>query len=350
MSLEDGAERKFWETPEFREKLYPYLDLGSMMNLAECHKLTRDSLKKALIWNRLINRTVPENIYMGDWWPTKDDEHLASERPRIRHLARILSLIQDSPGAQLETDLIHAVTARYPVSNSFETSVDVTCACSQTHRVSPWGFVFLEDIQATLGSRETRVLELDTVSRGPIVDPLLAALSCMVTRQQGTYIRVQQLHSWNAMVCQSREDAEAIENITRVVHASSQTYIKIRRGVGSEGWASIRRAVENLAAPPAVETIGLISHRKAMVAGSLENLKAIWAHVPMWCVYSDGAALDFTKEGDGERGWKELVAALIMTDEEWHEKVDEHGDWDTEYEFEPRDEETEEEAEDPGPE
>ena len=42
MSLGDGAEMIFWETPELREKLYPYLDLGSLVHLAECHNLTRE--------------------------------------------------------------------------------------------------------------------------------------------------------------------------------------------------------------------------------------------------------------------------------------------------------------------
>ena len=44
MSLGDGAERIFWETPELREKLYSYLDLGSLVHLTEGHKLTRESL------------------------------------------------------------------------------------------------------------------------------------------------------------------------------------------------------------------------------------------------------------------------------------------------------------------
>ena len=62
MSLGDGAERIFWANPELREKLFPYLDLGSLFHLAECHKLTRESLKKALIWNELIRRTFREDV------------------------------------------------------------------------------------------------------------------------------------------------------------------------------------------------------------------------------------------------------------------------------------------------
>ena len=80
----------FWVTPELREKLYPYLDLGYLFHLAECHKLTRESLKKALIWNRLIKRAFPEDVQISlrdlAWSPHDNDAHLASEKPKARHL------------------------------------------------------------------------------------------------------------------------------------------------------------------------------------------------------------------------------------------------------------------------
>ena len=50
---------KFWETPELVEKLLPYLDLSATKLLAESHKLTRKILKKALNWNKLIQRILP---------------------------------------------------------------------------------------------------------------------------------------------------------------------------------------------------------------------------------------------------------------------------------------------------
>ena len=200
----------------------------------------------------------------GSGNPSEDDEHLASEKPKVRHLSRILSLIQDSPGSHLEMDLIHAVEERYPVINAmhpynYPVSVDVACACLQVHQVSPWGFVLLEEIQATLGSREEIILEIDTIRANP-TGPFLIALGSMATRQQGMEIRVEYHQTiipdwflplvgldfvlnpgsiWGVMVCKNREGAEAIENVSRLVHTSDYLHIKIGGEIGAEGWTAI---------------------------------------------------------------------------------------------------------------
>ena len=237
----------------------------------------------------------------GSGNPSEDDAHLALEKPKVRCLSHILSLIQESPGSQLEMDLIHAVQERYPVINVMyphksPVSVDVTCACLQIHQVSPWGFVLLEEIQATLGSRETRILEVDTV-RANLTGPFLRALGSMATRQQGMEIRVEYYQTelpdwilplvgedyvtspwsmWGTMVCENRETAEAIENVARLNHASDYSHIKIVGQIGADGWAAIRRAVEHLAGPPSsVQRIRLSSLQRAMGAGTEEDLKAI---------------------------------------------------------------------------
>ena len=394
----------FWVTPELREKLYPYLDLGSLFHLAECHKLTRESLKKALIWNGLIRRTFHEDVGIlghlgerdsrsgltlvchagGSGNPSEDDAHLASETPKIRHLSHILSLIQDSPGSHLEMDLIHAVAERYPVINvmhpyKFPVSVDVTCACLQIHQVSPWGFVLLEEIQATLGSREERILEVDTIRANP-TGPFLMALSSMASRQPRMEIMIEYhqtelpdwilahlepgyvpnpVYLWGAMVCRNRETAEAIEKVARLVHASDYSHIRVAGEIGAKGWTAIRRAVEHLAAPPsAVERIRLSSRQRAMGAGRKEDLKAIWAQVYYWNVYFNGQGLCFTKKDDGERGGWEGVGDMVfvkscddqqhvwgvegqskgleevidMTEEEFHKEVVNYGGYDSEYE------------------
>ena len=114
MSPGHGAvERKFWNTPEIREKHYPYLDIRSTWRSVT-------SPLDSLIWNRLVKRTIPADAYVQYWWPSDDDVHLASERPKVKGLAHILSLIQDSAEDQPEMELIHAVVARYPVDPATE--------------------------------------------------------------------------------------------------------------------------------------------------------------------------------------------------------------------------------------
>ena len=83
--------------------------------------------------------------------PYEYDELLASEKPKAKLLAEILSLILEYPGSWvLEMDLIHHVCQRYP--QSVPTSrVDVNCACLETHVVSPRGIVLLERLLAILG-------------------------------------------------------------------------------------------------------------------------------------------------------------------------------------------------------
>ena len=153
------AEREFWGTPELVENLILYLDLASIKQLAESHKLTRKILGKTFTWNKLIKRIFPEvtNIDLHySTWPREDDAilptFLASERTRGRLLAGILSLSEDSDRSQLGMDLFHAICKRYPICMSThyvqpagpesqticcykdnQRQVDVHCSCLQTH-------------------------------------------------------------------------------------------------------------------------------------------------------------------------------------------------------------------------
>ena len=357
---------------EIREKLYPFLDLESMMRLTKCHKLTRESLKKAFTWNKLIKRTffeeIPNVTPAADFQfrflaPPEGDERLAPEKFKARSLAHILSLIQDSPGSELEMDLIHAVCARLPRYDGESFFVTINCPCLQTHQVSPLGFVLLEEIQDELGSREKIVLKVEEVGSS-LRGPLLAALSSMVTRQQGMEIRgvAGMMAGWGWMSCNSKESAAALANVARSVRVSpTQINLGISGGreLGAEEWAAIRGAVEVLAAAPdGMKTINLESEREDMVGGAKEDLKAIWALAVSWLVEGDVAvdggkifigSISFCKEEDGERGgWegvegkrKGLEAVIDMTDEEFMREADiVHG----------TDEEsgTEEEGEDPG--
>ena len=132
---DDRAVRQFWETPDLVEKLLPYLDLTSTKLLAESHKLTRQMLRKAFIWKKLIQRMLPreEKInfpcdIFGMPLPFEDDPLLESERQKAKILAEILTLIKGGSLAQFELALvlIHAVGERNPPN--FLPIIDVTCS------------------------------------------------------------------------------------------------------------------------------------------------------------------------------------------------------------------------------
>ena len=328
MSHEDYAVKKFWGRPEFVEKLLPYLDLASIKHLAGFHQLTRNILKKAFIWKKLVKRTFPEDedvdpddyitwMIPGYW---QDDATLSSEKLKTGLLAGILSLTQDSPGSQLEMVLLHSISDKYLSMKHDEWSnfVEVSCSCLQTHPVAPWGFMLLEEVQATLGFRKQYVLDIDRIN-GTLDSPLSTALSSMVIRQQGVVTSLEV----GRFFCSTKEDAKAIatlveQSLTMTVKHRAEIEILISEGTGCfnervlkfgpEGWSAIRRAVEHMSNVHG-EDVSLSSERKVMIAGERKDLYAIERAISSWFIRSSGHGTRFEKR----------YGRLVRHDDEWGE-------------------------------
>ena len=335
LGWDDTAVRQFWETPELVEKLLLYLDLSSTKLLAEFHKLTRQMLRKAFIWKKLIQRTLPtqEEInfhcdIFGLPLPFEDDPLLESERQKAKILADILTLIKVGSVDRLELALvfIHALVQRNPPvfwrnPNRSPVIIGVSCSCLQTHRVSPWGFLLLAEVDASLGSS---LLEVDTVKMVTLKGPLSIVLA---SKAAGQPEMVKKLDV-GVFVCDSNESAKAMATLVdqSSLAVGEENSIRIcTEEIGMEGWAAVRRAVERL-----WNTFGkdveLSSDPKTMGAGRYEDLKATWDNVWEWLVHDDGygGAFRFSKEIDGEEGWwdrrgyrRGLEAFIDMTGEEW---------------------------------
>ena len=84
------------------------------------------------------------------------------------------------------------------------------CSCGQVHRLSAWGFLLLENVEATLslGLRWHSLLSIYLVEGG-VKGDVLKAISSTLTRQKG---RVKKLEAFN-MECQNKETAESIATI-----------------------------------------------------------------------------------------------------------------------------------------
>ena len=348
---DDTAMRKFWETPELVEKLLPYLDLNSTKHLAESHKLTRKILKKDLTWYKLIQRFLPgeERIEFlvdqsfGPPFPFEDDPLLASEMQKARILAEVLSLISGDSMAWLS--LVHAICERNPIRFSGTVIIGVSCSCLLTHRVSPWGFLLLKQVEASLGSKDQGKLEVETIKMFNLGGSLLMALASKVAGQQGI---VKELDV-QGFVCDNKESAEAIATLVEQCQAlTEEDPLRICMGwgfvedededgdpidlpidteeIGTEGWATIGRAVKHIFDTFRKE-VTLLSDTKTMGTGTREDLKAIWDNVSKWEVEGYGGTFRFSKELDGEDGWwvrngnrRGLVAFINMTEEEWNDE------------------------------
>ena len=389
MSLEQevvvafDAEKKFWSTPELAEKLLAHLDLASIKALARCHRLTRQIIGKPFCWNKLSNKTLEgeDILNLSSYtFPREDDMHLAAMRPKIKILTEILNLAESADKPQLELDFLHTICERYhteemsqdsdwpppgmhPTAARFETDqgkkprrnhVSLSCSCLETHQLSPWGFVLLMDVEATLVSRKQSIEEVVVVTEigGALDGPLLTALASRLVQQQEM---VKNLDIW-AVGCNNKEGAEDFATLVEhcqeeALHGWSEPLIVVH-DIGPEGWAAIRRGVECLAAVrPRKITVGC--EREDLKAGRKEDMKAIWFAIQEWMVYSgDEGVLRFDKEIVGDLGgWvgfeglkggqrKGLDAVIDMTEEEFLKEVRYVEEL---YNYEPSTEESEEE-------
>ena len=113
----------------------------------------------------------------------------------------------------MELDLVHIISERFSILNPSAASilvrtpiVDLDCSCGQVHRLSAWGFLLLENVEATLslGLREHSLLSIDLV-KGGVKGDVLKAISSTLTWQKGR-------ETFN-MVCQNKETAWSIATI-----------------------------------------------------------------------------------------------------------------------------------------
>ena len=328
----DDAEDIFWGTPELVQKLLSYLDLTSIRHLAESHKVTRRILRNTFTWNRLLKRIFPEDEVINIWnsFISEDETVLASERPKARLLAQILTLMKSSQRRdQLEMELLHIICEKFSILDPRTGSilvmtpiVDVRCSCLQVHRVSSWGFLLLEDVDAIMDLQEHSILNADRVT-GALEGPILEALSSFLIRQHGTVDKLEAID----IECKSKETAESFATIvTRSETVLTSPRILVTEEIGAEGWSAIRRAVEHLSRVFGKE-INLYSERQPMIAGKREDLQVIWEKVAFWEVASGGPGCEMVFD-KGSGGWEEnklkwmmLDTIIDMTEEEWVEEV-----------------------------
>ena len=281
---EDDAVQKFWATPELIEKLLlPFLDAGSTKHLAEAHGLTLEVLGKAFSWDKLIKRTFPADHEAGII--------LESEKRKTRFLAEIVSMTKNSNAAQMastwpqmERVLLHSICKRYPANRAAflmpgPPLITVSCSCLETHRVSTWGFLLLEEVEVKLESVEQNVLRVVGEGRMKrLKEPLFNALSARVLRQHDM---VEELVI-REIDCNNKNSAEAWATLVeKSIDFCGTLNIIAGERIGGDGWAAIRRIAERLSTAGATFT-HVRSERKAMGEGRREDIEAIWKVAFLW--------------------------------------------------------------------
>ena len=164
-------------TPELVSYLLPFLNLKSILSLAEAHDFTRAILQKSFNWDKLVRRYCPSH-HQYDHFDMQSDPDAEEKIDRVKSLVAILKLMakpkvllpnlldvicerfsprEDSSAVppSLDGDPVY-VPSNYPVS--------VTCPSHPDgHNVSLLGLVLLEEAEGAFG---TALQELVSTSRG----------------------------------------------------------------------------------------------------------------------------------------------------------------------------------------
>ena len=319
-----AAEIKFWHSPELITGLTLFLDGRSTFALAKAHPFALMVLQAKSVWNKLVRRVCPFSY--GDQMGTERladlEERLAEVMTEVNHLVGILKLMDDQLAPLL--DLLDLICERFPpVVDSVEredrraqfegTGVvmvndgpqffQVHCSRRDTsHKVSPFGFLILEQVQKELGVKE---LMIEQVVFDLMTNPWLSALASWLVRQKelGVGVRAEVLH----VFLFSTDCAEALSTVMEqcgCFHIQHNLYID--EDVGTQGWTALRKGL-------ALQKVDfLVCDKEHMASGRREDLKAIWASLSHGWSWVRGPV--FSK---GEHNWPLIEQYLDMTEEEW---------------------------------
>ena len=141
------GETKFWRSPDLVSQLLPFLDLTSILHLANLLPLVLQLLQRKSIWRDLIRRSI-ENLDQHDQrW-----EIMWS----VEELVDILKMLE-SPELLL-LDVLHVICEIYK-DDKEEAEVILSCTCLCEHRIEFVGFQILEVAEEKMGTSLQNVIE-----------------------------------------------------------------------------------------------------------------------------------------------------------------------------------------------
>ena len=301
MSLpgQEGAERKFWRTPDLVESLLLFLDARSTLTLVKVLPLALDIVQMKSMWIKLVKRVCP---YDTQDVVSKQEylEGLAAEKMELILLTEILKVMTKAPNPRL-LDLLDVICERFPPvprenlawegrskrkdgtlrANIIPGPEFIRLICTRgshtTHDVCPYGFLLLEVVEAAMGTTKHLV---EQVVMDDLEEPELMALQTRLLRQQdlGVDTRVDV----SMLIVNTMESARAMSTLMQHCHrVIVQEDLFIEADIGKEGWAALAEALPG-------KGVDFISSNKCLASARREDLRDIWrCGVSSWEVWLD---------------------------------------------------------------
>ena len=178
--------------------------------------------------------------------------------------------------------------------------VQVTFPDQQTHKVSPLGYLLMEETEEAFGSREHKI-------EGIVIDffeePWLTSLGLqkeMPLSKFDTYI----------LGCNNKKTAEVIASVIQGCPDPHIHQLEVLGDISAGGWKRLAKALQ--ARPGVVARIE--SSIASMHIGRREDLRDVWESLGpdgLWEIYSNckSACCSFRRSG-GEVAWRRLLDNL----------------------------------------
>ena len=332
-----------WETPELVEKLLPFLDPESTLNLAQCHEKIPGILQGQLMWNQLIRRACPFSAENFGWELSRENVDV------VRCLVAILKLVKHPD--QPREDLLELICERFP-PNKFSGRLGMACSSHQEgHHVSFKGLVLLDEVERAFSSTHLKIETIASDS-GYWGDSEWLALSGTLTRCQETVTSVEAgdfeisdattLKAFRTLlqfcpaastslgeeivvdlrnVAMIREFKNLLLFCPDLVEEPLVIILNSNYGdddIGNEGWQLFAKAVQ--LRPGFVTKISCMQH--VLQESTKENMRVIWEVVKDIELVHQFGNENF-KRRDGEKAWRRLAQVMDMTEDELNRDIKE---------------------------
>ena len=331
---DESAVAKFWRTAELIERLLTFLDGGSILRLATCHKLTKEVSQKSPVWTKVVRRACPD----GPKRPWVEKALVAANKKKLVPLLELLRMAKDP--SEMKQTLLGVISKRFPRTTGEERSMDdedrpqfvKVHFSDEEHSVSALGFLLLDEVELRCKSSPTLVI--DSFDLAELEVHMLTALSRRASSQKEL---IKEVHVWDrgfnggTIWCTTTQQAK---NLLTIVKKSEDTNFETDLCVGKikkQGWAALGKVAELHGKADFWRTFNLISKREHMLGADRGDLRKIWDAMhghwewPNTWTVTRGEEFDYFGRDEsfakscGNKEWGRLVKVLNMSEKEWEE-------------------------------
>ena len=209
-----NPQKEFWNTADYMEKLLPYLDVHSVLKLAQseigCTLAFLENTENLSIWEKMTRRTLPD--FTGQ--DTPEEARFEETRDQVLPLVALLKMMEDP--TQQTLSLLHLICEKssmiqseYPLASLEPISmIQLSCPCGSPHRVTPWPFLLLELVETrgapfwttfSTADKDAPLQEISVIEKFWLHQNLeqhgfSGALAARVTRQKSMMTRLSSIY------------------------------------------------------------------------------------------------------------------------------------------------------------